>query len=282
VINDPYPLIRAKDSRNALIAVLQGVAPGNGIVFLDPMDRVPSKGVDAARQEFATAIRAAGGEAAALAAPSAQAFVPWIEARAGERGIVLDRAAAAELARRLGGLVRDGDIDRRRQGQLAVAELDKLALLHLDGSAIRVDDVQALVAEAIPGSAFAFLDALGARRVRESTELLERLWETTPEPVVVVQMYNRIRQLVEVTDRIAQGEAPRQLSTSMKLHPYVLEKLVRQSHACDVDELVAALDGLLELDVLVKSATGVGSSEQSRRLAFVLWVDRHVGRDPPA
>ena len=88
--------------------------------------------------------------------------------------------------------------------------------------------------------------------------------------------------MLEVADRVAAGQGPRDLSTTMKLHPYVLEKLVRQAHAWSVDELVAALDGLLELDVMVKSADRTGSSEQGRRLAFALWIDEHVGGRHPA
>jgi DNA polymerase III delta subunit len=276
IVSDPYPLIRAREARDQLVAVLRQVAPGNGLVFLDSMDRVP-KTLDAARKAFVDAVASAGGEARPLAAPNGPALVTWIEARARDGGVHLGRGVAAEIARRVGGLVREGDVDRRRQGQLVAGELDKLALLHPDGSEVSLDDVRALVPEAIPGSAFAFLDALGQRRLPETTEQLERLFETTPEPVILAQLYSRVRQLLEVADRIADGQGPRELSTTMKLHPYVLEKLVRQAHAWSVEELTAALDALLELDVMVKSADRTGSSEQGRRLAFVLWVDDHVG-----
>ena len=56
-------------------------------------------------------------------------MVRWIEERAGERGVRLERGAAQELATRVGAFVREGDVDRRRQGRLAVSELDKLRAL---------------------------------------------------------------------------------------------------------------------------------------------------------
>jgi DNA polymerase III delta subunit len=279
VVSDPGPLFRSRDGREALADTLRMVAPGNGLVFIEPLERLPKpKDPDTARQAFVAVIRAAGGEARLLAAPNGGALVRWIEDRARERSIRLGQGSAAEIARRLGGLVREGDVDRRRQGQLAVAEIEKLALLHVDGGEVTLDDVRALVPEAVPGSAFAFLDALGERRSGEATDLLERLLETSPEPVVLAQIYGRVRQLLDVADRLAAGQESRDLASGLKVHPFVLEKLVRQAHAWSVAELEAALGGLLELDILVKGANRTGSTEIGRRLAFTLWLADHVAR----
>jgi DNA polymerase III delta subunit len=275
VILEPGPLFRSREGREALVDVLGMVAPGNGLVFIEPMERVP-KALDQARESFVASIRAAGGEARALAAPNGGALVRWIEDRARERSIGLAPGSAVEIARRLGGLVREGDVDRRRQGQLAVAEIEKLALLHVDGGEVTVDDVRALVPEAVPGSAFAFLDALGERRWRDATDLLERLLDGTPEPVVLAQLHGRLRQLLDVCDRLGAGQSPRELASGLKVHPFVLEKLVRQAHAWSVPELEAALGGLLDLDILVKGANGTGSTEIGRRMAFTLWLAEHV------
>ena len=40
VVSDPAPLIRSKAGRDALAAVFPSVAPGNALVFLDPLDRL--------------------------------------------------------------------------------------------------------------------------------------------------------------------------------------------------------------------------------------------------
>ena len=58
--------------------------------------------------------------------------------------------------------VKDRDVDRRRMSELANAELEKLAL-YRPGGTVTNDDIEALVAEAVPGSTWAFLDALGSR-----------------------------------------------------------------------------------------------------------------------
>ena len=78
--------------------------------------------------------------------------------------------AARTLAERVGAFVREADVDRRRQGQLAVAELDKLALYRPDGP-VTADDVRELSAEAVPASAWALLDAVAWRRTQEAADL---------------------------------------------------------------------------------------------------------------
>ena len=73
---------------------------------------------------------------------------------------------------RIGGFVTEGDVERRYQTRVASMELDKLALYRDDGP-VTVDDVRALVAEAIPGSIWAFSDAVGERKPVQPLALLD-------------------------------------------------------------------------------------------------------------
>jgi len=269
VLSDPAPLLRSKAERDAVTALLGAVAPGNALVFLDPIDGSGrrSAAVDALRE----AVRSAGGDTREFKAPKEGQLAAWIEQRARERSIRLGRGAAQVLAERVGGFVREGDIDRRRQGQLAVGELEKLSL-YRPGGEIGPDDVRELVPEAIPGSTWALLDAIAYRRVRPATELLERLLGSTPLPVLIVVIHRRLRELLEVADRLESGEAPASLVRSMKLKPFRAEKLVEQARHWTLPELTAALDALLALDVTVKGADGTSATEGQRRLAFLLWT----------
>ena len=54
--------------------------------------------------------------------------------------------------------------------------------------------------------------------------------------------------------------------------------LAGQAKGWTTAELTAALDGLVELDAMVKGAPGAGQDEAQRRLAFSLWVMDHVAR----
>jgi DNA polymerase III delta subunit len=54
------------------------------------------------------------------------------------------------------------------------------------------------------------------------------------------------------------------------------QTLATQAKRWSTAALTAALDGLLELDAMVKGAPGSGQDEAQRRLAFSLWVMDHV------
>jgi DNA polymerase III delta subunit len=276
IVTEPGSLVRSKDDREGLVAMLAIVAPGNGVVFLESSDgsRRPK-----ALEDLAKAVAAAGGEVRELRAPKEGQLANWIEQRARERGIQLGPGAARELGTRIGGFVREGDVDRRRQGQLAVSELEKLGIYRSDGP-VTVDDVRALVAEAVPGSTWALLDAVALRRVPYALELLDRLLGSIPELVLLSQLHRRIRELIQVADHLESGARPGSLVTVLKLKPYRAERLVEQARAWTLPELEAALHGLLDLDATVRGAVG-GSSDARRRLEFTLWIAERVGRSSP-
>jgi DNA polymerase III delta subunit len=271
IVEDPGPLVRAKAERDALLAAIGSLAPGNALAFLEPVDGTARRAK--ALDDLAAAVADAGGEVRQVVAPREAGMARWIEARATEHGMRLERGAAEALARKVGAFVREGDVDRRRQGRLAVAELEKLAVYRLDAP-VRPEDVDALVADAVPGSTWAFLDAVGARRGREAADLLERLLETTPEPVLVAVLHRRIRELLLVADHRERGETVQATARALKLKEYPARKLWEQGHAWRQDELVGALEGLLELDAALKGDRA--SDARRRRLAFALWLAERV------
>ena len=278
IVSDPLPLVRSKAGLEAVRALLGSVAPGNALVFVDELDQMPSKtkGLGATRTALIEAVHAAGGETGERRALVGASMAGWIARQAKDLGVRLGPGAADELATRVGGRAFGGDIARRNQGRVAVGEIGKLALLHIDGGDVTVDDVKALVAEANPSSVWAFLDAL-ADRTPSAVAMFDRLLETTPEPLVLAQLYTRVRQLLDVTDRRAAGERPAEIVKGARLSPYVAEKLARSSAKWTVPELRRALDGLFTLDVLVKGADGGTSTEEGRRLAFTLWLAETLG-----
>ena len=273
VVEDPSPLVRARADREALVATLGAVAPGNALAFLEPSDGSGHRAKSL--EELAAAVSASGGRVRQRVAPKEGAMARWIGERAAERRIAIEPAAADLLARRVGGFVREGDIDRRRQGQLAVAELEKLALYRLEAP-IRREDVEALVADAVPGSTWALLDAVGARRTRETADLLERVLAVTAEPVVLSMLHRRVRELIAMLDAQLHGETIQDAARAMQLKEYPARKLWEQAQGWRPDELDGALEGLLDLDATLKGEAAADG--RRRRLAFLLWVAEHVAR----
>jgi DNA polymerase-3 subunit delta len=269
IVSNPGGLSRRPSDRDALKRLLTEVAPGNGLVLVEESSGARK---DPPQPSLAEVIRAAGGVVRRLEAPKEGALAAWIETRARERQVTLGPGAAREIASRVGGFVRENDVDRRQQGRIAVSELEKLALRRIDGGTVTVDDVRELVAEAIPGTMWGFTDAIGMRQRQRSLDLLERLVDQTPEPVLLAVLHRRIRELIEVADRLERGETPGSLVRSMGLAPFRAETLVRQARQWRLAELEAALEGLLDLDADVKGVGGRIAGEARTRLGFDLWI----------
>ncbi len=272
VVAEPAPLVATKPLAARIAEAIGAVAPGNGLAFLDTVDgtaRRPAS-LDALRKTVADA----GGDVREFKAATQDGMARWIADRARERDITISAAAATELARRVGANVRERDVDRRRQGELAVAELEKLAMYRLDGP-IGPEDVKALVADAVPGSTWAFLDAVGMRRADVAADLADRL-EDVPAPLLVTHLHRRIKQLIDVADLLASGTPAGELVRRLKLNPYVAEKLAAQARTWTLPELDAALAGLLDLDAALKGHDGGGGLR--RRAAVTLWIAEKVRR----
>ena len=267
VVAEPAPLVSTKPLAAKMVATLAAVASGNGLAFLDTVDGTARR--PASLENLRKAVEAAGGEIREFRAPTQDGMARWIADRARERDIRISSPAAAELARRVGANVRERDVNRSRQGEMAVAELEKLALYRLDDQ-IGPDDVKALVAEAVPGSAWAFLDAVGLRRPDVAADLAEKL-DDVPGPVLLVQLHRRIKELIDIADQLAIGTAPGTLVRTLKLNPYRAEKLAEQARTWTLPELDAAMAGLLEMDSALKSTT-------RRQAALSLWIAEKVRR----
>ena len=275
LVQNAGALVVKNEDRDAFLEAMTLVAPGNALLILD----ASQSGAKApAPKRLADAVLAAGGLVRQFKSPKGGALSGWIEAEARERGLTLAPGAAKLLAERVGGFVQEGDAERRHQTRIASMELDKLAL-YRGVEPITPDDVRALVAEAVPGSVWAFTDAVGKRRVEPALELLDRLLETTPEPVLLAVLHRRVRELLETGDRMNAGERLPAIGKAMGINSeFRMEQLRDQAKTWSTSELVAALDGLVELDAMVKGVAGAEYGDAQRRMAFSLWVIDHAGR----
>jgi DNA polymerase III delta subunit len=129
----------------------------------------------------------------------------------------------------------------------------------------------------IPSSVFALTDAVGSRRA-DAAGHLERALDVTPEPVLIVLLHRRIRELLELSARIAEGASLQVAARAMKLHEFRARTLETQARHWTPVELEAALGGLLELDATVKGSGAGGSGERARQLGFTLWLSEFVVR----
>jgi len=275
VVTNPGALMVTTAGRQAMLDLVPLAAGGNGLVIVEES----RSGAKAPGQpKLAEAIRASGGHVRLFEAPREGALAAWIDSEARDRGMRLAPSASKAIAMRVGGFVREGDAERRDQTRRAAMELDKLDL-YRPGVSITVDDVEALVAEAVPGSAWALADAVGDRDAPRALALLETLAETMPEPVIVVVLHRRIREMAELLDRLPGARNLAEAGKPMGiLSAFRVQRLAEQARRWRPAELASALHGLVELDAVVKGAPGRGGGDARHRVAFALWITDHVGR----
>jgi DNA polymerase III delta subunit len=275
IVTNPGVLVRSNADRDTVLGAIATMAPGNALVLLETT-RSGAKGPGSTR--LAKAIGTAHGRVVQALAPNPGAVGAWIEGEARERGIPLGPGVGGELAERLGTRVREGDVERRHLTRIASMELDKLALRHAsDGQPISRDDVRELVAETTPASIWALSDAIGNRKRGEALAAFDRVVETTPEPVLLVVLHRRVVELLELGDRLANGEPLPAAARAMGIkNEFRAKILAAQARQWRVDELSAALAGLVELDAAVKGVPGSAGDEAQRRLAFTLWIADHA------
>ena len=275
VVSNVGALMVTTEGRDAVLAAIGLLAPGNALVILDATQsgaRGPSQ------VRALNAVKTAGGSVIDVKSPKAGGLTAWIEREARDRGLALENGAAKELASRIGGFVDQNDAERRYQTRIVSGELDKLALYRETGP-ITIDDVRAIVAEAVPGTIWGFVDAVGERKAGQAIGLLERLLESTAEPVLLVVLHRRIRELIEIGDRLASGEKLATAAKAMGIKSdYRAGMLAGQARNWTTPELIDALGGLLEIDAIVKGAPDTHGTTAQRRLAFTLWLMDHVER----
>ena len=114
----PGPWSAATSTRDAVIAAMSILAPGNAVAFVESTAISTPKGRDPSA--WPTRCSAAGGRIVGALAPRPTALGAWIETEARDRGLALAPGAARALADRLGSRVTDGDVDRRYLSRIAV------------------------------------------------------------------------------------------------------------------------------------------------------------------
>jgi DNA polymerase III delta subunit len=278
LLRQPGPLLAEATARDRLLGLVRSVPLGNAFGIADLV--ASGAKVPAAKGVLRDGVSAVGGHVVECPVPTGARLEAWLGERAAELGSNLDPAAARLLAQRVGANVRESDVDRRRRTELADAELAKLTI-YRPGAVITRADVEALVTESIPGSMWAFLDAVGMREAASASELAERLLaEATPMPVLVSQLHRRVRDLLLVREHLDAGSRPPQIVKELKLQPFRAQKLSEQARRWTITQLEAALEDLLALDLRSKGIAVDGAtlpmSPAIDALGLQTWLAGHA------
>ncbi|HBX68150.1 MAG TPA: DNA polymerase III subunit delta [Chloroflexi bacterium] len=179
--------------------------------------------------------------------PKGPQMANWIRQKAKESGGEFNLQAAALLG------IYVGDDPR-----LAAQEIEKLLAYVNYQRPVEPDDVEHLVAYAGETSVFEMVDALGARNGREALRLLHRLL-AEDDPLRLFGMVTRqFRLLLQTRELIDAGNREQEIASTLKIHPFVVQKLMGQVRNFSLPQLETIYHKLLEIDEAIKTGQTEG------------------------
>lgn len=216
-------------------------------------------GRDKAPAALAKAVGAAGGEIHEFEAPKARELPRTLVAEARQLGFSLDAAAARLLVERMGA-------SRVRLRN----ELERLALWAGEGGVVRVEDLDAMVTDTSEAAVWALSDALLERDLARATAIAERLVSQGENATgIVYGLASRLRNAYAAAAQLEEGIPPKQVESSLKMHPYAAKQLVTRVGRTDRESLERATVALADLEVWCR-----GGADYGDELALTLALRR--------
>jgi DNA polymerase-3 subunit delta len=136
---------------------------------------------------------------------------------------------------------------------IASLEIDKL-LTYVDyHRPVTAEDVCLLTPEVAPISVFDMVDAIGERNIPKAAQLLHRLLETEMPIPLFGMIIRQFRLLILAREVLDQGGRKSQIEKALKVHPFVAEKLEKQTLLFDMNQLKEIYHRLLTTDEYMKT-----------------------------
>ena len=203
-----------------------------------------------ARERLLSAVKNAG-EVHTFDQPTGKALVRWLGGHAKKMDLDLPDDVAEDLTIRCSG-------DKMRLLQ----ETEKLALYVGDGTATH-DDVAALCLPDVQSNIFAFVDSLAAGERDRALALLEDLIGAGEPALRLTFMIRRQFQLVaRARALLDRGTPQKDLSSRLKVPPFVARKLEEQGRKLDEEDLERALAQIQNLEGGLKGGSDLSDELQ--------------------
>ena len=224
------------DEQNALLESLDSLPSFSVVVLESEETGVKKSGFLKAVSEKARLV--------ACHAPFDKDFPSWIEQRARKHGIRLQRDAVFFLLERTGKEVSALD-----------AALEQSALYVHPRTEVARQDVERLLGRSAQADVFELTDFLLTRDVRLSLEAVESLLvEGQKVYEVVAVLASQLDRLKKASAWLAQGRSPQEVGGELRVHPFFLEKFIRQVRALSTEAAENFSEALLECDEAVKTS----------------------------
>ncbi|HVY78098.1 MAG TPA: DNA polymerase III subunit delta [Solirubrobacterales bacterium] len=233
------------------VAAAIGELPPDLTVVLIARAKAPAK--------LRKAVKAAGGEIHEFEAPKPREMPRRLIGEAKQLGFALEPAAARMLVDRMG-----ANPVRLRN------ELERLALWAGKGGAVTAADLDAMVSDTSEAAVWALSDALLERDPAKAAALAERLISQGENVTgLIYGLASRLRKACAAAAQIEEGVPPKQVESSLGMHPYAAKQLVARLGKTDLEQLRKATVALADLEVWCR-----GGADYGDELALTLALRR--------
>jgi DNA polymerase-3 subunit delta len=231
---------RWRDKQLEAVAGALAELPPDLSVVLIARDKPPPK--------LTAAVKAAEGEIHEFTAPKAREMPRVLVGEAKRLGFSLDPAAARMLVDRMGA-----------NPQRLQNELERLLLWADEGGQVSAADLDAMIADTSEAAVWALSDALLERDPARALGIGERLISQGENVTgLIYGLASRLRKACVAAAMLEDGAPPKQVESSLGMHPYAAKQLVAKLGNIDAAELRGATIALADLEVWCRGGADYG------------------------
>jgi len=203
---------------------------------------------DKAAAKLAKAVKVASGEVHEFEAPKAREMPSVLVREAQQLGFRLEPAAARLLVERMG-----SNPLRLRN------ELERLALWAGEGGEVTASDLQEMIADTSEAAVWSLSDALIEGDAAAALRIGERLIGQGENVTgLIYGLASRLRGACAAAAQLEEGIPPKQVESSLKMHPYAAKQLVNRLRDANLADLRMATETLADLELWCRGGADYG------------------------
>jgi DNA polymerase III subunit delta len=223
----------------ALVAAIAQLPPDLTVVLI-ARTKPPAK--------LARAVKAAKGEVHEFEAPKARDMPRALVGDAKRLGFALEPAAARLLVDRMG-----ANPPRLQR------ELERLAVWAGADGSVAAADLEAMVADTSEAAVWALSDALLERDPGKALRIGERLIAQGENVTgLIYGLASRLRNARAAAAQLEEGMPPKQVESSLGMHPYAAKQLVARVRDVELGELREATEAIADLELWCRGGADYG------------------------
>jgi DNA polymerase-3 subunit delta len=231
---------RWRDKQLEPVIASLGELPPDLTMVLICRDKPPAK--------LVKAVKAAAGEVHEFEAPKAREMPRVLVGEAQRLGFRLEPAAARMLVERMG-----ANPVRLR------TELERLALWAREGGEVGAGDLEEMIADTSETAVWSLSDALIEGDAAAALRIGERLIVQGENVTgLIYGLASRLRSACAAAAQLEEGIPPKQVESSLKMHPYAAKQLVRRLEGTDLGSLRMATETLADLELWCRGGADYG------------------------